>query len=203
MRKMSLIILMLCLSGLLSGCLGPTKTTTPSRYTLTSHQKPLPISRQHSVASLLVSAPSASPGYGSSAMVYTMVPYKLMSYADSAWVASPAQMFLPLLSSTIRQMHTFKAVISAPVPSYTQYTLNTTIETMQQEFLQPVSQVRLVVLASITDNASQKVMASQRFSALVPAPGNDAYSGVLSMNAAAGKVANQIALFVKQSVRST
>ena len=202
MRKINLIILMLCLSALLSGCLGPAKTTTPSRYTLTSHQKPLPISQQHSVASLLVSTPTASPGYGSSAMMYTMVPYKLMSYADSAWVASPAQMFLPLLSSTIRQMNTFKAVVSAPLPSYTQYTLNTTIETMQQEFLQPVSQVRLVVLASIIDNASQKVMASQRFSAQVPAPGNDAYSGVLSMNVAAGKVANQIALFVKRSVRS-
>ena len=71
---------------------------------------------------------------------------------------------------------------------------------MQQEFLQPISQVKFVVFASVTDNTTQKVIASQRFSAQLPAPGNDAYSGVLSMNAAAGKVADQIAMFIKRSV---
>lgn len=200
MKKISLLFIIVCVSSALSGCFGPVKVSAPSRYTLTSHQKPLLASRQYSSTSLLVTAPNASPGYGTSAMVYTMVPYKLMSYADSVWVASPSQMFLPLLSSTIRQANLFKAVVSAPYPGYTRYTLNTTIETMQQEFLQPISQVKLVVLASVTDNTTQKVIASQRFSAQLPAPGNDAYSGVLSMNAAAGKVADQIAMFVKRSV---
>ena len=132
-------------------------------------------------------------------MLYTMVPYKLMSYANSSWVAPPAQMLLPLLSTTIRQMNVFQSVIPAPFPGFSNYTLNTTLEVLQQEFFQPVSQVRMVVFVSVTENKTQKVVASQRFSALVPSPGNDAYAGVLAANTAAGEIADKIALFVKKT----
>ena len=187
------------LSFTLTGCFGPVAVKSPSLYTLTSHQKPLPVSSKHLQETLLVGNVNASPGYGSSSMLYTMVPYKLMSYADSSWVAPPAQMLLPLLSTTIRQMDIFQSVIPAPFPGFSNYTLNTTLEVLQQEFFQPVSQVRMVVFISMTENKTQKVVASQRFSALVPSPGNDAYAGVLAANTAAGEIADQIALFVKKT----
>mgnify|MGYP001236654131 CR=1 FL=1 len=187
------------LSFTLAGCFGPVAVKSPSLYTLTSHQKPLPVSSKHLQESLLVGNVNASPGYGSSSMLYTMVPYKLMSYADSSWVAPPAQMLLPLLSTTIRQMNVFQSVIPAPFSGFSNYTLNATLDTLQQEFFQPVSQVRMVVFVSMTENKTQKVVASQRFSALVPSPGNDAYAGVLAANTAAGEIADQIALFVKKT----
>ncbi len=192
------LILLPCV--ILGGCLGPGKINTPSHFTLTTHQKPLPSNNKHLSASLLVATPSASPGYETSSMVYTMIPYKLMTYADNTWVAPPAEMFLPILSSTIRQINVFKSVISSPYAGFSNYTLNTTIETLQQEFYQPVSQIRMVVLASLVDNASQKVIATQRFIAVVAAPGNDAYAGVLATNAAAGQLSDKIALFVRRSV---
>ena len=192
--------LLLIMPIIFAGCLGPEKINTSSHFTLTSHQKPLPLSSKHLTASLLVASPSASPGYETASMIYTMIPYKLMSYADNAWVAPPSEMFLPVLSSTIRQMNVFKSVISSPYAGFSNYTLNTTIETMQQEFYQPVSQVRMVVLASLVDNASQKVIATQRFIAVVPAPGNDAYAGVLATNAAAGQLSDKIAMFIRRAV---
>jgi len=197
---MKIKYLLILVSVLLAGCLGPVKTTTVSRYSLIPDKKTVPIKRSHVSSSVLVSETQAEPGYTSSNMVYVMIPYKLRSYANNAWVAPPATMFNQILASSLRGMGYFHAVINGPFSGYSEYILYSNILTLQQEFINPVSQVRLSVFASLLDTKTNKIVASKTFNIEVPSPENNPYSGVLAANVAANTIANKIALFISQSV---
>ncbi|MCX7124829.1 MAG: ABC-type transport auxiliary lipoprotein family protein, partial [Gammaproteobacteria bacterium] len=157
---------------------------------------------QHSVShkTLLVTTPIASPGYVSSRMIYVMIPYQLRSFSNHAWIAPPADLLLPLIANRLRANHYFKAVVTTPFSGAANIELNTQLLTLQQEFLQPQSVVRLTMEATLLDTASGHVIASHVFTAVVSAPGNNPYSGVLATNQAAHNVVSQIAKFVVNSV---
>lgn len=195
-------IILVTLSILLAGCFSPVKTTPMSTYALIPNTSKLAKSSSHVNASMLVASTHAEPGYTTSKMVYVLIPYKLKAYANNAWTSPPSAMFAPMVASSLRDMSYFKSVVNGPFAGSVDYILYTTIEVLQQEFMQPISQVRLKVFASILDVKSNQVIASKEFSQQAPAPGNDPYSGVLATNVVANTVADQIALFVKQSVKS-
>lgn len=198
--KISPLILM-GLSMLLVGCLSPVETPPLSTYTLIPNATPLARSSTQVKASMLVATTHAEPGYTTSKMMYVLIPYKLKAYADNAWASPPSAMFSPLVASSLRDMNYFKTVMNGPFAGSTDYILYTTIEVLQQEFMQPVSQVRLKVFASILDVKTNQVIASQDFIQRAPAPGNDPYSGVLATNAVANTMADRIAVFAKKAVQ--
>ena len=183
---------------LLSGCgFSPIKVAPESHYTITQwpqHTRVIkkPISKQ----TILITTPIAAPGYETSNMIYVMVPYQLRSFANHRWVASPAQLLLPLLADHIRSRNYFKVVMASPFSGETTYQLNTQLLVLQQEFLQPDSRVRLVMQATLVNNQSGKVIASRVFQAVIPAKNNNPYGGVLATNQAANQVLNQIARLV-------
>lgn len=130
-----------------------------------------------------------------------MIPYELRSFGDHRWVAPPAELLLPLLTDRIRATGYFHAVVATPYLGVSNYQLNTRLLALQQEFLQPQSEVRLKMQATIMNVATGRVIASREFQAVVPASENNPYAGVIATNQAAHIVTNQIAQFVIRKVR--
>lgn len=198
--KLKIVILVL-LSLMFTGCLSPVKTLPVATYMISSLQLPSNPIRTASHASLLVSMPSSNPGYESSKMVYVEIPFNLRAFAENKWVAPPAQMLLPILAQSIRNRGYFRAVVTPPFVGLTHYRLSTDLITLQQEFFQPTSEVRLVIQATLVNQDTGKVVASQRFAVLEPAPANNPYSGVLATNRAVTEIAQKISHFVINSIK--
>lgn len=188
------IIIILGAFLFLTAC-SPIAVPPESTYAITSlKNQTLPV-RAKTKLSLLVTVPSANPGYQTNDMVYMLSPYRLQSYADHSWVAPPTQMLMPIFVDAIRQAGYFANVVMAPFSGVTNYRLDTRLIKLQQEFMTPTSQVQLVVEATLINNTSNVVVATRRFSAAIPAPDNNPYSGVLAANIAAANVSQQIAAF--------
>lgn len=190
-------------SILLSGCglLSPAKIAPLQTYTISPlHQKPIP-AHSKTKLSLLISMPVAYPGFDTSRMAYVQVPYKLHYFANSAWIAPPAQMILPVLADAVRSRGYFYAVVTPPFSGVSNYRLDTQIIMLQQEFLDPVSQIHLIMQANIVNNDTNRVVASQRFESILPAPENNPYNGVVAANAAVSSVSDRIAIFATRFAR--
>jgi cholesterol transport system auxiliary component len=194
------IILLLAISLLLSGCLGPISTQEVKIYTLKALRNLTIPTASRSQKTLLVTTPIANPGFYSNKMAYEQIPYRLRYFSQHRWVASPAQMILPVLADYVRSAGYFKAVLVAPFSGNSDYRLDTHLIALQQEFIQPISKVRLVLQVTVINNVSNQVIAWHRFEQLIPTQSNDPYSGVLAANAALSKVAQQISQFVIRSV---
>ena len=186
----------------LVGCTltSPVKLPPQSEYAISMMKTSTASNRSQSSMTLLVSMPIASPGFNTDDMIYMDVPFKLRSYANHRWIAPPAQMLMPVVAQTLRNKNYFKAVVTPPFSGVTSYRLDTQLMLLEQEFLQPISQVHLVMQATVINNNSNQVLASRQFTIFVKAPGNDAYSGVLAANNAASVIALQIASFVVRVV---
>lgn len=202
MKMITTIILFLTAIFLASCSLSPIPTTPLSTYTITNWPKKTIVApKTFSHKTILVTTPIASPGYNSAAMIYVTIPYQLRAFADHGWIAPPAQLLLPLMANRLRATGDFRAVVTSPFSGVANYQLNTQLLTLQQEFLQPVSRVRLTMEATLINTADDHVIASRVFEVVVPAPDNNPYSGVLATNAAAHRVVNQIAKFVDRKIK--
>lgn len=200
------IFIFLCLFAIfLSGCsLSPIKTTYVSTYTITNHIKKSRGSHYTlSHNTLFVIGPTASPGYGSSQMIYEITPYQLQSFSDHAWVAPPAELLLPLIANQLRATHYFYAVVTSPFAGGADYQLSTRLLMLQQEFLHPQSVVRLAMEATLINVITDHVVANRVFKTVVPCVENNPYAGVIATNKAAHIVVNQIAKFVVRSIRKS
>lgn len=198
MRTLIFIISIL----LLNSCsLSPIKVAPESKYTITQWpQKNITVKKSISNKTILIATPVAAPGYETSRMIYVMVPYQLKSFANHQWVASPAQLLLPLLANHVRSIGYFKGVVTSPFSGATNYQLNTQLLSLQQEFLRPQSDIRLTMQATIVDDLTGKMIASRVFEAVVPTKTNNPYGGVLATNEAANIVLNQIARFTVHAI---
>lgn len=198
-RIIGVIILALALAG--CGVLSPAKIPTQSIYALNAYQSVKAPRGYKTRKTLLVSLPLADPGFQTTKMVYINVPYKLKAFANSRWVSPPAQMILPILAQRVRHAGYFYAVVTPPFVGLTDYRLDTRLIALQQEFLQPISQEKLVIQANLVSNRTNRVVASRRFQAIVPAQANNAYSGVLAANKAAKIISAHITKFVIRNLR--
>ncbi|OGT25164.1 MAG: hypothetical protein A3I77_08595 [Gammaproteobacteria bacterium RIFCSPLOWO2_02_FULL_42_14] len=200
MKKLFILLITFFVAG--CSVVSPVKLAPESTYTITRW----PVKQNNKVYqatqnTLLVTAPMAAPGYASSQMVYVMVPYQLKSYANHRWVAPPASLLLPLIAERIRQTNYFKAVVTAPFSGTADYQLNLQLLTLQQEFLQPVSQVRLRMSATLMRMNNGEVISNRIVEAVIPASRNNSYSGVLATNQAAEIVSDQIEQFVIHALK--
>lgn len=187
-------VVILSLVFALAAC-GPVSVPPASTYTLSNLYDLTTPSHSRSSATILISTPSANPGYTSSQMMYEMVPYKLKAYANNSWVAPPAEMLLPIIAARVSAKGYFKAVATSPFTGITTYRLSTKLFKLEQDFLQPTSKVHFVIQATLIKCATNTIVASRVFMASVPAPGNNPYSGVIAANQAAAQLTKSIADF--------
>ena len=187
---------------ILSGCglSTPVKLNDLRTYTLNSVQPTSQASRHKSSRTLLISLPIPDPGYASNAMIYEPIPFDLRHFADHQWAAPPAQMLMPLLAQAITNQGYFKSVVTTPFTGVSNYRLDSRLIALNQSFLKPQSRVNLVLQETLTNNITNNVVASKRFSIAIPAPGNDPYSGVVAANQAARIITGQIARWVVKNI---
>lgn len=199
---MSKLLGFLLCAIILSSCsLSPMRVAPSSTYTITQWPKKTIIPQKTtSSRTLLITTPIASPGYDSARMIYVMIPYQLKSFGDHRWVAPPAELLLPLFANRIRAAGYFHAVVASPFSGAANYQLNTRLLTLQQEFLQPQSQVRLTIEATLISVRTGRVIASRLFEITSPVTENNPYAGVLATNQAAHTMSSVIAQFVMKSI---
>lgn len=195
MKKMVRVVLLILISTTLCGCAVKIDT---NRYTLNS----LYCSPQnyHSCYTLFVAEPIASSGFDSDQIVYVKCPHELSVYTRNRWVAPPNLMLLPLIAQSLRSTGYFKAVVSAPYVGDSQYRLETRLIRLQQEFFCCPSRVRMTLHVVLIDNHCHQVICEKVFEAIVPAPKNNPYSGVLAANKATQIILNRINYFVINSI---
>lgn len=198
MKAMFRFFIVAGLSALLAACglSSPVKLPEMHTYTLSSVIPTSQSSHYRSHASLLVTMPTASPGFDSNHMIYEPLPFSLRHYAKHQWAAPPAQMLMPLLAQAIRNQGYFKAVVTVPYAGISDYLLETQLIALKQSFLKPVSEEMLVLQATLVNSTTHHVIASHQFISIVKTPGNDPYSGVVAANQAVQAVTHQIARWV-------
>lgn len=174
--------------------LKPVKVKPVETFTLRAYSQ-LKFSR-HSPKTLLVSAPTASPGYEGINLIYVKKPYQLQYFSHNQWVAPPAQMLSPLIVESLRRSQLFHAVVSSPFSGLTDYRLDVRLLKLQQEFIRKPSQVRLVVQVDLVNAMRNKILASHVFEFLEKAPSDNPYGGVIAANRAVGKLLDKSVRFV-------
>jgi cholesterol transport system auxiliary component len=146
---------------------------------------------------ILVSAPTAAPGYDSSRMVYTRDAGSLEAFTHSVWVDTPARMLEPLVARALQDSGTFRAVVAAPSSTRADLRLDCSIERLQQNYLQHPSQARLQLRVTLLDNNSREVLAWQVFDMSQAATTEDAAGAAAATRAVVQKATQALALWLK------
>lgn len=180
---------------LIVGC-SPLKLPNPTMYQL-APTMPVTASANRPVAeTLLVSLPQNAAGYDSEKMAYVQHQYQIGYFTKNQWVDNPASMLQPLMVEALQNSHHFAAVTGAPFSGLTDWRLDTTVLSLQQDFLTRPSQIELIVDARLVQTATQRIVAGKRFTVTVPAPIDTPYGGVQAANQATTLFLQQLTQFV-------
>ncbi len=199
---LSLLSLMGC------GALSPTTTPPPAFYALDSLPSakppatapaPRPQALLAAAPTLVVNPPHAAAGFDSQRIIYVREPHKLEYFAHSEWVEPPARMLGTLLVAALENSGGFSAVVLAAGSAAGDLRLDTEVVRLQQEFQTRPSRVAFTLRATLVDDKTRRVLAVRQFDATEPAPGEDAYGGVVAANRAVQKVLEDLALFCTQA----
>lgn len=144
---------------------------------------------------LAVSAPRAAPGFDSAAMAYVQSPHALDHYATHRWADTPARMLGQLLTRTLEDTGSFRAVVQAGSGLPADLRLDTEIVLLRQSFLARPSRVELTLRAQLVDVPGRRVLATRYVEAVQEAPTDDAPGGVAAANTAVERALAQVAAF--------
>lgn len=175
----------------------PVKIEPMSTYILKSASSPS-VSAKRTGLTLLVAAPTASPGYDNPTMAYVDRAYQLKYFTRNKWVDTPARMLKPLLVQALEDTHHFRAVVKLPFPGEANLRLDTTILSLYQDFTKQPTQVRLVVHVQLINLVTREAIATREFDLRENAPSATPYGGVVAANHLMGQLMHQIAAFVVQ-----
>ena len=150
---------------------------------------------------LLVAQPEAAPGYSTRRMAYLERDYRLDYFADHEWVDTPAAMLAPLLVRALREGAVFDNVSEEASGLYGGLRLDTTIESLYQDFRTRPSRVQVSLQARLVDPGGGQILATRVFGDAEPAPADDPYGGVVAANRALARLLPQLADFAAEVAR--
>ncbi len=142
---------------------------------------------------LSVSPPRAAPGYDSTAMAYVQKPHALDHYATHRWADTPARMLGPLLTRTLEDTGSFRAVVQGPAGLPADLQLETEIVHLRQSFLAKPSRVEFTLRMQLFDVSDRRVLATRYIEVVEEASSDDAAGGVVAANAAIARALAQVA----------
>ncbi len=154
-----------------------------------------------STNTLLVTVPEAVAGYQTNSMLYIKKPFQLESFANNAWVDTPASMFYPLLIQSIQGSSYFAAVSSSPYTQGAEYRLDTQVLHLEQDFLVKPSVLVFSIKVVLTRVSDGKVLVSRILLQKVPCPMDTPYGGVLAANKASYTLTEQVARFIVSAIK--
>jgi cholesterol transport system auxiliary component len=144
---------------------------------------------------LAVSPPRAAPGFDTTAMAYVQTTHALDHYATHRWADTPARMLGPLLTRTLEDAGSFRAVVYGPSGVPADLRLDTEIVVLRQSFLARPSRVELTLRLQLVDVAARQVLATRYIEVVEDATSDDAAGGVAAANAAVARALTQAAAF--------
>lgn len=144
---------------------------------------------------LLVSAPTASPGYETKKMLYNKKPFEISAYAKNQWAGPPAKMLQPLLIQRIRDTGYFYAVVAPPLSANKNWLLKTNLLELRQDFTRSPSCIHMAIQADIIDKSNNDVIDSKVFTTSIITTKNTPYGGVIAANEATRYLLDDIAQF--------
>lgn len=150
---------------------------------------------------LLVTLPEAAAGYDTRRMAYLERDYRLDYFVDHEWVDAPAAMLATLLVRTLRESAAFGDVSEATRGIEGGLRLDTTIESLYQDFRTRPSRVQVGLRVRLVDPEGGRILATRVFATTEPAPADDPYGGVVAANRALARLLPQIADFAAESAR--
>lgn len=186
-----------------SGCF-PTRTESPPTHTFRlSLDSERPEARPPDINGpiVLVSMPLAEPGYETTKMVYLKRPYELEPYAVNQWADTPARMFASLMVEKLSRTGAWRAVVPPSGSIRGDFRLDTYGFSLQQEFLQDPSRVRMSVRAQLIDVRDTRIVGTRAFETVVNTPSGDAYGGVVAANQAVAALLDDLTAWLKDCVR--
>ncbi|HEU5280817.1 MAG TPA: ABC-type transport auxiliary lipoprotein family protein [Gammaproteobacteria bacterium] len=193
MTRFALCVLMLSLTA--CSMFGPVQTPDDHRYLINA----MPASFKqvkHTPAILLVTQPDTAAVYNTTNMAYTVKPYQVSFYSQNQWAATPSQMVLPLLAQSLEKTGAFRAVVVSPYIGKTDYTINTQIIKMQQNYLNAKAGFfELVMQVEIVRSSTGTSIATRQFSIKEPIGQASPYNGVVAGNTAMAKILMQVCHF--------
>lgn len=199
MRHILLRTMIICGLIGLSSCsfLSPVAVTPPQKHMITQTPEQMSATK-HPRGVLLVSFPETQPLFNTTKMAYTNSRYAVAYFSQHEWAETPAQMLQPLLVKTLEGSHAFRAVVTPPYSAQFDYSLQTQIISLQQNFLQKPAMLNLVVRAQLLKNSSNRLLASKVFSISEPMPSESPEGGVYAANQAAARLLKKITIFCRK-----
>ena len=146
---------------------------------------------------LQVSLPLAEPGFETPRMVYVKRRYELEQYALNQWADQPARMFASLMVQALGRTGSWRAVVPSPGSIRGDFRLDSYGFSLQQEFMQDPSLVRVTVRAQLVEMKESRVVGTRMFEAVEKAHSNDAYGGVVAANRAIAALLDDLASWLR------
>lgn len=178
----------------------PVKTDTINKFLLSKVPTHIPVKRPRNTI-ILVSMPDSRPVFNTTQMAYTVKPYQISYFSQNQWAEVPAEMFQPLLVQTLQNTHYFKAVVTPPYGGLYNYSLNTQILELTQDFSHRTPMLLMSVRAQIMKTSTNQIIGTQQFSVSLPIPQGTPYGGVFAANQATAMVLEEISKFCLRNIR--
>lgn len=140
--------------------------------------------------------PHAASGFDSQRIIYVRTDHQLEYFSHSEWVDPPARMLGPLMATAIEHTGAFAAVVVTPASAAGDQRLDTEIVRLQHNFQTRPSRVQFTLRATLVDDKSRRVLASQEFSDEVAAISDSPHGGVTAANEVVQRVLDKLAQFV-------
>lgn len=148
---------------------------------------------QHTNKVLLISTPSAAPGYKTNKIAYSQRPYEIKYFTRNEWVDPPAQMLLPLMSEAINRSNHYRAVVSEPYTGLADLRLDSQIVALKQQFDHNQNSVMIVELnIQLIDLHSNKVIFGHTFDVQEPIRQKQIYAAITATNVALEKLLDDV-----------
>jgi len=160
-----------------------------------------PVSRSLGAThTLLISRPESGAGFGTQRMAYVEQDYRLDYFAAHQWVDPPPAMLQPVLVEVLDASPAFGAVTPDAQGVRADLRLDTTIESLYQDFRAHPSRGRVALRVRLVDLGTGRILATRLFEDSEPAPSEDAYGGVQAINRVLGRMLPEVADFAARAV---
>lgn len=194
-----------CLCGvlLLGGCAAASRQVVfPQHYALATAAAAAPAAHAPAAATLRL-ARIGVPAWLDGTGMYYRLAYRhddrIAAYADSDWVAPPADMLEALLRNTLAAGGGWRAVVGPGNPAQADSTLRVRIDDFSQVFASPRDSVgRLEATVTLLDGRGDTIVAQRPFRIEVAAPGADAAGGAAALDRASRQFAAAVRAWLDQ-----
>lgn len=190
-----IVVVALGLIGLTSCSLLSSPSTDKITAVLSKMSADTP-TREPSRLTLLVYPAETKPPYDTTQMAYSVRPYEVAYFRDHQWGATPSQMLQPLLVRTLETTHHFRAILTPPYTGPYDYSLETEVVALVQDFTPERAVLQLVLRLRLADGATGELLANREISLREPMQQRTPYAGVVAANDATATALREIAQFV-------